>query len=848
MMLAPIRRQHNLPASPTPLIGRECELRAAREQLLQEQVRLLTLTGPGGSGKTRLALAVAEELREDFPGGAWLVDLTPLRDPALVLPAIARVLGLQATGPRPIFETLCDRLRWQQLLLVLDNCEHVLAGMSEIAELLSACRGIKVLATSREPLRLRWEHELPVPPLATPDVQHLADATTLGTVPSVELFVQRARAVDPSFALTDENATAVAGLCVRLDGLPLALELAAARVKVLPVRAMLLRLEHSLSLLASGARDRPTRHRTLGETIGWSYDLLDGNEQAIFRRLSIFAESCDLAAAAAVRGPGAVPAGGRIPAIGSSLLAILGSLVDKSLLRREEIDQAEPRFFMLETIRAFAREQLQARGEANETARRHADYFLALAECAEPELSGPDQEAWLDRLDRERDNLRAAQRWAVAHHDAERVARLVASLWQFWWARADASDLREWIDAIVPLTTQASPTPTLARALHGAGLMAGALTEYATCRFLLGEALAVARRLDDRHLLATVLDSLGRQSFVEGRYADARVLLTECVAILRTIDDRHALARALSHLGFLDYLEGDQESARATYQEGLALARDAGDHDTVAEFLDNLGRTFQVEGDYDGAVRAYQEAEGIWREIGQGHRLAMVLNNLGSVQTLRGERDVARGQLAEALSLAQRIGNRRRQAFTLTAIASLAALEGEPERALCLDAVASAAVGELGASLAQPIHALGARHLDQARKTLGPAAASAATSSGQAMTLAQAVEETLTWLAEPLHSKQVGDASTVADRAAPTATPPSPDGTSTASVGTVLSPREREVAALVARGMTNRQIAEALVISPHTAERHVERILAKLNCSSRAEIAAWAVRHGLAET
>lgn len=272
--------RHNLPASPTRLVGRELERRAASDQLRLEHVRLLTLTGPGGSGKTRLALAVAEDLAAAFADGVWLVDLTPLREPSLVIPVIARAFGVRETGRRPISEILFERLRHQQLLLVLDNCEHLLEAAPQIADLLGACRQVKVLAASREPLRLRWEHELPVPPLPVPDLRDVGETSTLGMVPSVELFVERAQAVDPSFTLADENAQAVAELCVRLDGLPLALELAAARTRVLPVEAMLRCLEGGLSVLASEARDRPTRHRTLGEAIGWSYDLLSEDERA----------------------------------------------------------------------------------------------------------------------------------------------------------------------------------------------------------------------------------------------------------------------------------------------------------------------------------------------------------------------------------------------------------------------------------------------------------------------------------------------------------------------------------------------------------------------------------------
>ncbi|MFN8637142.1 MAG: tetratricopeptide repeat protein [Chloroflexota bacterium] len=830
------------------MIGREWEVRAACEQLLQEHIRLLTLTGPGGSGKTHLALAVGDELLGAFPDGVWLVDLTSLHESSLVLPAIARVLGLQKAGRRSAFELLAEGLRDRQLLLVLDNCEHVLAAASHLAELLSACRKLKVLATSREPLRLRWEHELPVPPLAVPDLRRLPDMATLATVPSVQLFVERALAVHPSFTLTRENVDAIAALCVRLDGLPLALELAAARIKLLPVQAMLFRLEHGFSLLTSEARDRPARHRTLGEAVRWSYDLLDEYEQALFRRLSIFVGGCALEAIERVVSSEWRVASGQadhsLLATRYSLLDLLGSLVDKSLLRREETANGELRFRMLETIREFAHERLQACGEEDETARQHTACFLALAEQANPELSGPHQKVWLDRLELERENLRAAQRWAVAQGDAETTARLVAALWHFWWVRANAADAREWVDAVLPLVRRAAPTSALARALQGAGHLAGALGDYATCRSLLDAALTVARQVEDCYTLASVLDSLGRQSFVEGHYLEARALLSEGVVILREIDDRHGLIGALSHLGFLDYLENHQDAARATYREGLALAREAGDPDAIAEFLDNLGRTFHAEGDLDSAVHVYQEAEAIWREIGQGQRLAMALNNLGSAQILRGELDVARAQLLEALRLARLAGNRRRLAFILAAIATLAAVEGQAERAVRFDTVAATTVADMGASLGQPINTAGALHVDRVRQVLGVSATQAVTAVGRALALTETVDEALGWLAEPRDpAEKLTRPAVAAALPAPAVPLVSAGGPRRQSTG--LTRRESEVATLIARGFTNRQIAAALVISPHTAERHVERILDKLDCSSRAEVAAWVTRHDL---
>jgi DNA-binding CsgD family transcriptional regulator/tetratricopeptide (TPR) repeat protein len=421
------------------------------------------------------------------------------------------------------------------------------------------------------------------------------------------------------------------------------------------------------------------------------------------------------------------------------------------------------------------------------------------------------------------------------------VVRFGATLWRFWNERADAADAREMIDAMVRLAGRMPRIPELARALRGVAMLAETLADFATCRALLDQGLTVARQLEDCRTFATLLDARGRQAFVEGRYAEARALLDEGVAILRQLDDRHGLAQALSHLGFLEYLEDRQELAREIYGEGLGLARESGDLGVVAEFLDNLGRTAQAEGDLDGAVRAYREAVEIWREAGQSNWLAMGLNNLGSAEALRGELGAARAHLEEALTRAQRLGNQRRIAFTLAAVATLAAVQGQAERAVRLETVASAAIAEMGARLAQPAYALYAPHLERARRSLGPVV----TVAGQAMTLDEAVEETLAWLPPPATSDQVvlpptwEGSSAPVDGASVVAVAPSP-----ASVGG-LSRRELEVAALVARGMTNRQIAQELVITEGTAASHVKHILARLTLDSRVQIATWAVQHGV---
>jgi predicted ATPase len=761
--------RHNLPPQPRSIIGREQDLALACQGLSRADVRLLTLTGPPGVGKTRLAVELAAAALDEFEDGARFVDLAPIADARLVPDAAARTLGLREADRRAPADVLEEFLCDKALLLVLDNFEQVLDAADLVGRLHAACPRLKVVATSRAPLRLRWECELPVPPLALPDLAGRAAPEALAASPAVRLFIERARAVAPDLVLGEAEAAAVAEICIHLDGLPLAIELAAARTKLFPPAALLRRLVGaddaatgpgaSLRLLAGGARDLPPRHQTLLGAIAWSYALLDPSEQALFRRLAVFVGGCTLEAAEAVCGPqvsgvedvgtralrgspkdvedvgfptSAAPSaprcqvpgdgGGQLPDTRDprpETLELVASLVDKSLVWRGEGPDGEPRLRLLETIREFGLEQLRVGGELEQTRRRHAEYFVDLAERAEPELIGPHQEIWLDRLDRERENLRAAERWAAARGDAETVVRLGAALWRFWWARADAAEARERVDAILALARGAAPVPALARALHGAGALAMQLTDHLASRTLLEEAAAVARRLGDRRTLAHVLGTLGRLEFVQGRYAEARAVLDECLAIAREVDDRAGLIRALSRRGFVEYIEGRQASARALFGEGLALARAAGDHGAVGEFLNNLGDSHLAEGDLDCAVRTYREALAVLRKVGEGNGLAWALHDLGQALALRGELEAARDPLREALVLARRMGNRRRQAFTLSTVAVLAVAAGQAERAVRVEAAASAAAAAIGVVPTPPMRELWGAQFEPARRALG---------------------------------------------------------------------------------------------------------------------------------
>jgi predicted ATPase/class 3 adenylate cyclase len=455
--------RNNLPLQPTALVGREKEVSEVCDLMRGHEIRLLTLSGPGGTGKTRLALQVAADLLDDFPDGTFFVPLATLTEAELFLSAVAETLGVRETGDQTLYESLKDYLRERRLLLVLDNFEQVIGAAPAVTELLVVAPGLKVLATSRAPLGLYGEHEFPVPPLTLPDLKSPPPLERLTQYEAVRLFVDRARAVKPDFSITNESAPAVAEICVRLDGLPLAIELAAARIKMLPPKAMLQRLSSRLKLLTGGARDLPERQRTLRGAIEWSYALLDEGEQVLFARLAVFSGGRTLEAVDAI-----CDAQGDLPV---DTFEGVSSLLDKSLLRQEEGPGGEPRFVMLETVHEFAREKLQKSAEAGEIKRTHAQYFLTLAEEAYPQLKGANQLEWLDRLEAEHDNMRAALSWALERKEVEVAIRLGGALWLFWFVRGYHSEGRRWLQEALAIEERISPG-SRAMALAGVGWLA----------------------------------------------------------------------------------------------------------------------------------------------------------------------------------------------------------------------------------------------------------------------------------------------------------------------------------------------------------------------------------------
>jgi predicted ATPase/class 3 adenylate cyclase/Tfp pilus assembly protein PilF len=675
--------RNNLPLQPTPLIGREKEVAEVCDLLGAEATRLLTLTGPGGIGKTRLALQAAADLLDEFPDGTYFVQLATLTEAELFISAVAETLGVREIGEQPLDETLKDYLHERRLLLLLDNFEQVLGAAPTVTELLTAAPGLKVLATSRAPLGLYGEHELPVPPLTLPDLKLQPPLERLTQYEAVGLFVERARAVKPDFKVTNESAPAVAEICVRLDGLPLAIELAAARVTMLLPKAMLQRLSSRLKLLTSGARDLPKRQRTLKATIEWSYALLDEGEQLLFGRLAVFSGGRTLEAIEAI-----CDAEGDLP-----VDAFEGgsSLVDKSLLRQEEGPNEEPRFVMLETVHEFAREKLQGSGEAEEIRRTHAEYFLTLAEEAYPELKGANQLEWLERLEAEHDNMRAALTWALKRKEAEVALRMGGALSWFWSVRGYHSEGRRWLQEALAMEGRGSPE-SRAMALAGVGWLALQQGDLDRTKEACEEGLELLahQAREARVAKLILLDCLGWVALEREEHGQAQQLFEEGLALSREMSDTWWLATSLSNVAVVSQSRGNSERATELYEQSMDLFREQGNKLSLAGGLNNLAMLVYSQGDLGRAAQLTEEGVALQRELGTRGGVSLGLYNLGWMALLQNDLGRAADLHRESLSLAWDAGLNPLVQSALEGFACLAGAKGEAQRAALLWGAAQA--------------------------------------------------------------------------------------------------------------------------------------------------------------
>ena len=729
-------RPSNLPAPGSAFVGRDKELAAAKTLLLRDEVRLVTATGPGGIGKSRLALEVARQVNEAFPGGVYFVPLAAVKDPGLLALAIVQALQIRETANQSPLEILREYLQNSlnaPALLLIDNFEHMVEAAPALAELLAVAPKLKLLVTSRAALHVRDEHEFPVPPLALPDNRAKPSLEILAQCSAIALFVQRAAAVKPNFALTEENAPIIAEICLRLDGLPLAIELAAARIKLLSPAAMRSRLASSLQLLTGGARDLPARQQTLRQAIDWSYDLLSEPEQRLFRRLSVFLGGCTLEAVESVCDTK--------EDLGVDVLDGMSSMVDKSLVRQIEHAEGEPRFVMLETISEYARGKIAESGEEAATRRSHAAYCLVLAEESGAEDTAENQAGWVDRLEIESQNFRAALEWLIETGHAEWGLRLGVALFRFWERRERLTEARDWLAKLLKMPGAAAPSSLRVRALFSAGVLASEQRDYPVAMELLTKSVELARQLQDPRTLAVSLNALAVVSREQGDLAAARALFEESLVHWKHLEDAQAVARGLSNLAGIANLQQDYRRARSLYEESLAIFRELGDRTGQAWALNHQGDVARDQGDSAAARSLYEQSLADFRELGDRWGVAGSLADLGNLAREQHDYRTADAQYRESLELFQELEHKRGIARLLESFACSAAAQSQPERGLRLAGAAAALRQSIGAPLTSEEQAKFERGLEPARKGLSTTAGRTAWLEGWVTPVERAIED-----------------------------------------------------------------------------------------------------------
>ncbi len=764
---------NNLSLPLTSFVGRTREI-AEVKQLLSAS-RLVTLTGAGGCGKTRLALQIAADLLADDLHGVWFVELAPLADPSLVPQAVAKTLSVREEAGRPYLDMLSDYLRAKKSLLVLDNCEHMISACAQLAEsLLRTCPDLRILASSREALGISGEVAFRVPSLSLPDTRHSPRAVNLSDFEAVRLFVERAVTALPSFAVTQDNAAAVAQVCHRLDGIPLAIELAAAKIQVLRVEQIAARLDDRFRLLTGGSRTALPRQQTLRAAIDWSYSLLLDDERILLRRLSVFAGGWTLEAAETVC------AGERVE--GDAILDVLLRLVNKSMAIADRELGQETRYHLLETIRQYAREKLLESGESEHVRHRHFEFFLRLAEQAEPELKGPHQAAWLDRLDVEHDNLRVALDWVLAGQ-VESGLPFVVALVQFWLRRDYLSEARERLKEAVARTKTAGRTATRARAINGAMQAAFYHGDFASARAHLEESLGIFRELGDAGGIAGSLCWQGLDAWQRNDYAAAHSHFQESLALFEQIGDRWNLANTLHYWGHADLDQNDLESARAHFEESLRLFRELGDiwqsiplvkdlgllaylqedyaagrpyyeeslklarqmasKENIAEVLNMLGDLARCQGDYTQAESLYSDSLALLREMGTTTKTPSTLHNLAYVALHQGDHRKSAALFGESLAIFREQDDKKGVAECLAGIAGVMGIRGKAKQAATLFGAAETARESLGATLWPANRMDHDRNVAAVRSQLDDSTFAAAWDQGRALTLEQAIADAM---------------------------------------------------------------------------------------------------------
>ncbi len=822
-----------LPAPLTPLVGRDEESARVVALLKDLSVRLVTLSGPGGVGKTRLALRVATTLDPvgspgpqgptPFPAGIGFVHLAPVVDTRLVASAIAGSLRI-SHDDLPAFDAITDTIGSCRMLLVLDNYEQLMPSAPLITDLLTACPGLKVLVTSRSLLRISGEYDVRVAPLAIPSARNGVTLAALSASDAARLFIERSRAILPGGGLSDADAPAIAEICALLDGLPLAIELAAARVAILSPAMLAQRLDQRLPLLTGGARDLPARQQTLRGAIAWSDDLLPPAERWLFHRLAVFSGGFALEAAAALLGdsPYVVEERGDTSLSGRAL-EYVSSLMGHSLLLRLDPAGGAPRFGMLGTLREYATECLQADGDDKVARRQHAEYVLGVARQAMDEFSGPHQRLWIERIEADHDNVRAALSWAL-EHDPETALQLAAALWRFWEIRGFLLEGRSWLERALATPAQV-PEGLRATALNNLGNLTYRLADFANARELYQRSLAINRELNDQRAVADSLNNLGLVTSAQGDYVAGRAFLQESLNLRRQQDQPARLSLGLHNLGEMEIEAGDAAKAIPLLDEALELRQCRGDDRGAAYVRYNLGRAALARGDLVSGEAGLREALTIFREVGEKIGTADCLIELGLLALSLDDAGRGVDSLEEGLLLRIDLGDKRGVIAGLEAVAHLAASRGNLPAAARLMGASSHHRDVL--HIPPPGHGQAERRrvLDAIERSLGQTSSVALQAESAGWTLSQALDAAFAELAR--------------DPAPATM----PQGHQAAAAS--LTARERDVLRLIVQGLANREIAAELSISPRTVSTHVTNILHKLDESSRTGAAAYAVRHGL---